>query len=196
MHEFLVLTCVLATACGEPGDGGPDPEELISAVRLTFQSSGGSPIVAEFDDPDGDGGMPGTSDPIQLAADTTYTLSIQFFNRLGTIEEDITNEVRDEGTDHQVFLTGSAVDGPAMDNPGAPLSHSYADMDANGLPIGLENTIRTTAGTGTLTVTLRHMPPELPPGKSADTAGAVKTGGFAAIGGTTDAMVDFMVTVQ
>lgn len=196
MKTLLLCACALVAACGDLGGDGPDPEELISTVQLTFRANGGTPIVVEFDDPDGDGGEPGTSEPIELASGTTYTLSIAFYNRLGTIPEDITDEVRDEATEHQVFLTGSAVDGPAMANPGAPLAHSYADMDDNGLPIGLENTIVATTGTGTLTVTLRHMPPELPPEKSADTANAVRTGGFSAIGGSTDAMVDFAVTVQ
>jgi hypothetical protein len=195
MKNLLLLTTVLVTACGDDGDVGPE-NEFITTVKLTFMPPGGAATTAEFDDPDGDGGDPGTSQPVNLAAGTTYALAVAFENRLGTVPEDITLEVRDEGDEHQVFLTGSAVNGPATSNPAAPLTHSYTDMDANGLPIGLTNTIAASAGTGTLTVTLRHMPPELPPGKSADTAMQVKTGGFGAIGGNTDATVDFAVTVQ
>jgi hypothetical protein len=192
-HLFLALS--LVAACGDVG-GSQNSEEVITTVQLTFMAPGGLPNVVEFDDPDGDGGEPGTADPIELASGTTYTLAVAFINRLGTIPEDITEEVRDEAAEHQVFFTGSAVDGPAAANPGAPLAHSYADTDDNGLPLGLESSIVTSAGTGTLTVTLRHMPPELPPEKSADAAEAVKTGGFSAIGGSTDATVDFAVTVQ
>lgn len=195
MKMHLLLALSLVAACGDVG-GSQNSEEVITTVQLTFMAPGGLPIVVEFDDPDGDGGEPGVSDPIDLAAGTTYTLAIAFINRLGTIPEDITEEVRDEAAEHQVFLTGSAVDGPAAATPGAPLAHSYADTDDNGLPLGLANTIVTSAGTGTLTVTLRHMPPELPPEKSAGAAEAVKTGGFSAIGGSTDATVDFAVTVQ
>jgi hypothetical protein len=191
----LLLMATLVAACGEPGHGD-DEQEVISAVQLTFMPAAGLPIVAEFDDPDGDGGGPGTSEPVNLAAGASYTLTIAFINRLGTVPEDITVEVRDEGDEHQVFFTGNAVKGPATANQTAPLTHSYADMDANGFPIGLTNTIATEAGTGTLTVTLRHMPPESPPEKSADTATQVKNGGFTAIGGATDASVDFTVTVQ
>lgn len=196
MKTHLLLALSLVAACGDVGGDGPQPAELITTVQLTFMAPAGLPIVVEFDDPDGDGGEPGTADPIELAAGATYTLDVAFINRLGTIPEDITEEVRDEAAEHQVFFTGSAVDGPAAGNPGAPLAHSYADMDDNGLPLGLSNTIVASAGTGTLTVTLRHMPPELPPEKSAGAAEAVKTGGFSAIGGSTDAMVDFTVTVQ
>lgn len=195
MRTRILLALSLVAGCGDVG-GSQNTEELITTVQLTFMATGGLPIVVEFDDPDGDGGEPGIADPIELANGTTYTLAVAFINRLGTIPEDITEEVRDEAAEHQVFFTGSAVDGPAAANPGAPLAHSYADTDDNGLPLGLENTIATSAGTGTLTVTLRHMPPELPPEKSAGAAEAVKTGGFSAIGGSTDAMVDFAVTVQ
>lgn len=191
-HHLLALS--LVAACGDVG-GNQNSEEVITTVQLTFVAAGGLPIVVEYDDPDGDGGEPGTADPIELAAGTSYTLDVAFINRLGTIPEDITEEVRDEAAEHQVFLTGTAVDGPAAANPGAPLVHAYADMDDGGLPIGLSNTVAASTGTGTLTVTLRHMPPELPPEKSAGAAEAVRTGGFSAIGGSTDAMVDFAVTV-
>jgi hypothetical protein len=44
-------------------------------------------------------------------------------------------------------------------------------------------------------VTLRHMPPEEPPQKAADTLAKVKAGGIDSIGGSTDAQVMFEVTV-
>jgi hypothetical protein len=46
-----------------------------------------------------------------------------------------------------------------------------------------------------LVVTLRHMPPEQPPEKAADSLDLVKAGGINAIGGSTDATVTFAVTV-
>ena len=86
--------------------------------------------------------------------------------------------------------------GPATTNTTGPLMQSYADMDENGLPVGLTDTIVASAGTGQLTVTLRHMPPEEPPVKSSNTVMEVKTGGIDSIGGSTDAQVNFMVTVR
>jgi hypothetical protein len=68
-------------------------------------------------------------------------------------------------------------------------------MDANGLPVGLTSGITAVAGTGQLTVTLRHMPPEEPPVKSSTTLMEVKTGGVNSIGGSTDAQVNFDVAV-
>ena len=170
--------------------------EVITTVQLAFAPTGGTPVMAEFDDPDGDGGAAGTSQPVNLTNGTTYTLTVKFLNRLETPAEDITVEVMDEGHEHQLLFTGTAVKGPATSNTTAPLTHAYADMDANGLPLGLSNTIMAATGTGQLTVTLRHMPPEEPPAKSADTATQVKTGGFDAIGGSTDVQVNFDVSVQ
>ena len=80
--------------------------------------------------------------------------------------------------------------------PGAPLTHAYADTDANGLPIGLANTITAAAGTGVLTLILRHLP-ELggEPVKVTGLADLVKNGGISSIGGQSDVQIDFDVTV-
>jgi hypothetical protein len=67
--------------------------------------------------------------------------------------------VSDEADAHRIFFTGTAVDGPAASNPGAPLTQTYADEDASGLPVGLSDAVVAVAGTGPLTATLRHMPP-------------------------------------
>jgi hypothetical protein len=151
--------------------------------------------VATFNDPDGDGGAAPTVDPVNLTPGT-YTLTVQFQNRLAMPQEEITDEVRDEQNFHLLLFTGTAVVGPATTNTTGPLMQSYADMDHNGLPIGLTDNIVASAGTGQLTVTLRHMPPEEPPVKSADTVMQVKSGGVDSIGGSTDAQVNFTVTVQ
>jgi hypothetical protein len=193
MKRSILTMTVLIAACGDPG-GGEDANEFISRVVLTFTPPAGAATTFQFDDPDGDGGAAGTSAPISLAA-ATYQLTVEFSNALESPPEDITLEVRDEGIEHQVFFTGTAVVGPASSTPSGPLTHSYADTDANGFPVGLTNMVTTAAGSGELIVTLRHMPPEEPPEKSADSAAQVKAGGFAAIGGSTDAQVTFMVTV-
>jgi hypothetical protein len=197
MRLPATFALVLLTACGDDGGGTINPQELITAVTLTFTPGAlGTTVVAEFDDPDGDGGEPPTIDPIELVDGGIYTLTITFENRLEDPPEDITAEVEDEAEEHQIFLTGSAVGGPATDKPGAPLFHQYADQDANGLPIGLTNTIDAQVGAGELTVTLRHLPPiNGNPTKTADIAGQVRDGGFSSIGGETDAQVTFDVNV-
>lgn len=185
--RFPLLLCLIA-ACGDDGGNGPS-NELITTVLLDFvPMGGGATITAAFVDPDGDGGDPPTIDPVNLTAGTTYTTGVRFQNGLETPPEEITDEVRDESDEHQVFFTGTAIDGP--------LVHSYLDLDANGLPIGLSSRFVAARGTGTLIVTLRHLPPvNGTPSKTADLAAQVKAGGFAAIGGSSDAQVTFMATV-
>ena len=194
MKRLAIL--VMLIGCGADG-GGENAGELITTVVLEFTPAGGTPLTFTFNDADGDGGMPPTVDPVMLMNGAAYNLAIKFENRLEMPAEDITMEVRDESDQHQVFLTGTAVDGPATNQPTAPLEHTYTDRDINNLPIGLANGISAAAGTGTLIVTLRHMPPiNDMPVKASDTATKVKTGGFAAIGGENDVNVTFNVTVQ
>lgn len=190
--------CAAASGCGK--DDAPDSgneNEVFTTVTLTFAPPmGATPVVASFDDPDGDGGNAPKIQPIMLNAGA-FDLSVKFENKLENPPEDLTKEIEDESSDHQIFFTGNAVNGPASNQSGAPLAHSYADTDSKGLPLGLANKITATRGTGMLTVTLRHLPPiNNMPVKSATLAETVRNSGFAAIGGSTDVQVTFPVTVQ
>lgn len=171
MLAVLALLATLA-ACGNPG-GDASNEELITTVTLTFSPATGAAITAEFNDNDGDGGDPPTVDPVNLTAGM-YALTVGFENRLESPPEVITDEILHEAVDHQVFFVTTG-----------PLAHAYADADANGLPIGITNTVDATAGTGQLTITLRHMP--------AVNGQPVKDG--TTMSGTIDATATFTVTV-
>lgn len=187
--KSLLALLPLATACGLDSQT-LNEQEVITSIILDFDGT-----RFEFNDPDGDGGEDPTIDPVVLAAGN-YTLTVHFENRLEDPPEDITEEVNDESDQHLVLFTGSAVVGPATDNATGPLAQTYADEDINGLPVGLTNSIVATPGTGMMTVTLRHMPPEEPPEKGEDTLDIVRIDGFDSIGGSTDARVIFDVTVQ
>jgi hypothetical protein len=191
----VLLALASLGGCSDDAAGGNEGE-VITTVLLEFGAPGGVPVTFTFDDPDGDGGAPPTVDMITLTSNTTYLLALRFQNRLESPPEEITTEVVDEGDQHQVFLTGTAVNGPATSNPTAPLEHMYSDTDSRDLPIGVLNEILTTTGTGELTVTLRHLPPiSGNPAKHDGLAAQVKTGGFATISGQTDVQVTFAVTV-
>ncbi|MCP4444147.1 MAG: hypothetical protein GY811_02215 [Myxococcales bacterium] len=192
---FLPFFC--AAACGHADDGHVhDENEVITTVVLTFAPESGTPIVATFDDPDGDGGEAPTVDDIVLSPGT-YDVAVGFENRLETPPEIITDEVADEAEQHLVFFTGSAVNGPTADNAGAPLEHGYADQDLNNLPIGLENTVVAALGSGELVITLRHMPPLGDAvTKTGDVPMTVRESGFGAVGGGSDAQVTFSVSVE
>jgi len=166
----FTLALALAGCADEENDEGGENEEMeiITTVTLTFTpSGGGGTITASFRDPDGDGGMSGMTDALALTAETTYAMSVAFVNELANPAEDITVEVREEAEDHQVFVYGSGVSGPAMpDTASAVVDHTYADQESDytanagdDLPVGLSSTITTrTAGTGDLRIVLRHLP--------------------------------------
>jgi hypothetical protein len=207
---LALALAVLTAACSDPldaggdTDGGGEETEVITTVTLTFTPATGAAVTASFRDPDGDGGMSGTTDPIVLAAGIEYAMTVAFRNELANPPEDITTEVEEEAEDHQIFVLGSAVTGPAMTmTPSAVLEHAYADVESDyttntgdDLPVGLANTITTVgAGAGELELVLRHMP---------ELNGALqKVGGLAealaggdALPGEVDAKVTFDVTVE
>ncbi|MGB0646060.1 MAG: hypothetical protein ACPGQS_02735 [Bradymonadia bacterium] len=201
---FLGL-CLVATltACGD--DHGHDHDhhghdhenEVMTTVNLTFSpASGGDNLVFTWRDADGTANP--VIDDITLAEGETYTLDIQILNELEDPAEDVTAELQDELDEHQFFITGSAVSGPASDSDMALMTHAYADVDGSGNPVGLANTIETiAAGTGGLKISLRHMPPVNDmPVKTADLADLVKAGDLSSLPGNFDIQVEFNVTVQ
>ncbi len=172
--------------------------EVITTVILTFTSEAdGSEL--EFTWNDADNSAEPTIDDITLQDEDGYSLSVSFLNELEDPAEDITPEIADEDDEHQIFFTGSAVDGPATStNTDAIIVHSYADEDIDGLPLGLDNRIDTlAAGSGEITVTLRHLPMESGnPVKAEGMAEAVAESGFGSIGGENDVQVTFPIAVE
>ena len=197
---FVLFSALLFTSCDdvEHDHDHDHDQEVITTVVLSFaDGSGGAPQTFEWADPENDGSP--TVDDIVLTAGNSYSVSIGFLNELEEPAEDLTEEIADESDEHQVFFTGSAVQGPATGtNAEAIVEHSYADEDSSGLPIGLENTLTTLGtGSGELVLTLRHMP--LENGASVKTVGVaedVATGGFESIGGDNDVQITFAVEVQ
>ncbi len=189
MNKFLRFPAVLLaglfllSACGNDEDPvAENQEELITTVRLTFTpAGGGSPVIATWQDQDGDGGSPPTVSPVTLAGNTTYTLAVTLADDSRSPSMDITEEVEEEAEEHQLFfrttITGMTI--------------AYNDKDGNNQPLGLVNTVTTpTAGSGTLTVILRHEPNK--------TATGVANGDPTNAGGETDIETTppFSITVR
>lgn len=199
----LLCTCIVApVGCGESGDHGHETE-LITTVQLEFLAEGRAPIVAAWRDPDGFGGAPGSADPIQLAMESTYTMSIRLLDESLAPAFDLTDEIAAEGEEHQLLIYGAAVHGPASASATAFLEHAYADAestygvdgDGEDLPVGLRHTITVLgAGNGELKVMLRHLP-ELngEPQKDPSLATLLATG--QPLPGDVDVDVSFSVTV-
>ena len=204
---FFALFLALAPACADHDDHdhhGDDhhghdhhENEVFTTVTLTFTpASGGDAIVASWADPEADGSP--VIDPVNLTNGETYSVTVQFFNELEDPAEEMTPEVLDEDDEHQVFFFGSAVSGPSSDSADAVVAQAYDDEDGNGFPLGLSNTFEAVAaGTGTMSVVLRHMPTvNGATVKTATLADDLKSGGVTALPGSTDINVDFEVTVE
>ena len=152
---------------------------MITTVTVTLVN-GSNTIILKSQDLDGNGpNSPVVTVSGNLDANSTYLGTIEFLNELENPAEDITLEIKEEGVDHQIFYQLANSLG----------SFSYDDVDDNGDPIGVEFTLSTgNAGSGTLTVTLRHEP-------NKDASG-VSSGDITNAGGSTDAQINFPITVS
>lgn len=176
---LLVIPVLFSTSCSND-DEIVNEEEVITTVTTTL-TGGGQVITLTSRDLDGDGpNAPVVTVSGNLTAGTTYTGSTTFLNELESPAEDITVEVEEEGADHQVFYQ----------LPSSIGTVTYTDTDANGRPIGLNFTLvaGTSGSTGTLTVTLRHLPNK--------TASGVSGGDITNAAGNTDAEVYFPLTIN
>ena len=148
---FAACISLLATSCSESANDPVDDDdpELITTVRFLISDVSGN-VLGNFiwEDIDGPGGNePNRIDTMKFDADTQVYMDIFVSNRSVTPEEDITQEIIDEGDQHQFFFTVTD----------AELSISYDDGDVNGLPIGQHNFITVAnAGQGTLQCDLSH----------------------------------------
>lgn len=180
LFSLVLIALVLNSACNDDEPELPNEEELITTVNYTLTpASGGAAVTLTFQDLDGDGG----NDPIitggTLEANQTYTGSLELLNESETPVEDITVEVREEDEEHQFFFQSSLTD----------LTIAYNDQDADGNPIGLSTTVTTgAAGTGNITITLRHEPNKA--------AANVSDGDITNAGGETDIEITFPIDVQ
>jgi hypothetical protein len=163
---LFLLVLIPMTGCDDDPEKEDTPE-LITKVTLTFTPvGGGAALVFTANDPDGDGSIPPTINDIELASNTTYTLTIELENRLVSPPEDITEEVEDEDDEHMFFFgwTGNIFSDPAgngnIDTRADAVN--YNDEDDNGNPVGLDtNWTTVTVGgtvTGTLRILLKHQP--------------------------------------
>jgi hypothetical protein len=178
---FLFLLFGLMFISCEKDDPKPiNEEELITTVKVTCTpSTGGETVILSFVDLDGDGGNNPVITGGTFKSNTSYNVAIQFLNESSSPIEDITDEVRDEGQDHQVFMDSSG---------NFEFSYSYLDSDLDGNPIGLEMQFLIGAvGSGQLTLTLRHEPDKSGTG--------VSDGDLTNAGGETDVEVSFPVSV-
>jgi hypothetical protein len=179
IFTFLLLGTFF-TGCDPEDPDIEKPEEVITTLRYILSPVNGSgDVTLSFQDLDGDGANAPVIVGGSLDTNTTYTGTLELANDSETPSEDIGAEVLEEGTDHQFFFSSSLSD----------LTVSYDDTDEDGKPIGLSTNLTTgAAGTGTLTVILKHEPVK-------DATG-VESGDITNADGETDIEVTFNITVQ
>lgn len=165
---FAVAGVVSLTSCSDDDPQKEDVPELITKATLTFTpAGGGTSITVSATDPDGEGVQDIQVDgAINLAANTTYTLTLALINELAepsSPEYNIADEVEEEGDEHMFFYgwTGDVFSNPTgngnMDSRADVVN--YEDSDNNGYPIGLTTSWTTGAtSTGTFRLVLKHQP--------------------------------------
>jgi hypothetical protein len=164
---FLYFSC-------NDDDDTPEPvneEEVITTMNVYVDGA----LAMSSTDSDGDGPLePVVTDGV-LAANTTYSVRLEFLNELEDPAEDITEEVEEEDLEHQVFYSAGG---------DLNVGVEYANFDSDGNPLGTLFTLTTNeAGSGTITITLVHEPMK-------------PNDGLATAGGSTDIEVTFNVSVE
>ncbi len=161
-----LLFGVMVGCIGDPPLPPPveNEEEIITDVILSFDpANSSSKVIARAIDPDGEGPEDIVIvDDIILATGVTYSLAITFENSISG--ESITEEVEEEGEEHQIFFqwTDGAFSDPTgdgnFDRESDPVN--YIDKDVNGLPIGLSTfwTAGPPLGEGNFRIVLKHQP--------------------------------------
>ena len=177
---LLFISSFALSSCEDDHDDDHDhgsEEELITTVTYTL-TSGSDVVTLAFQDLDGEGGAAGTFTPtngVVLKANTTYTGVIKLENETESPAEDITLEVKAEADEHEFFYSTNL----------SGVTVEKTDTDGNGNPIGITSSLSTgSAGSGTMTVVLKHEPTKPNNGTSANA------------GGSTDVEVTFSISVQ
>lgn len=177
---FIFATSFFFTACEKDDPEIPNEEELITTLEYTLTpNGGGAATTLSFQDLDGDGGNDPTITGGTLAANQTYTGTLELLNEVETPPENITEEIEEEDEEHQFFFQTNIAD----------LNIAYNDQDGNGNPVGLKTTITTgSTASGTISITLRHEPNKSGTG--------VSEGDITNAGGETDIEVTFQLNVE
>ena len=182
MKQIIVCMGLLSMmACNREDVNEPNEEEVINRVELQVKSfTGGLDTTFVFNDPDGDGGIVPSINTIVLPQNDSFMVSVMFLNTTVTPNEDITEEVEEEGDAHRLFFEPSNA---------ALLQVTDLSKDDDGKLLGLVSTWRTGGpGTGTVRVSLRHYGGTPPDKQDADLVTSTKA--------ETDVQITFPVTIQ
>lgn len=180
LFPFILLLTIVS--CNDDDTVIENEEELITTLQyILVDDETNEELSFLFVDLDGDGGMlPSASSPA-LTAFRSYTGRIVLLNESETPAEDITEEIMEEDDEHQFFFIPDGID--------VDIAIDYDDMDADGLPVGLNTKVQTgNSSIGKLRIILRHQPDK--------GASGVSEGDITNAGGETDIEVEFDLVIQ
>lgn len=169
---FYLFSFFLLLSCEKETPEIVEEQELITTVELQFQASGEAPQTIRWE-------ANQTNVPtVTLKANTAYEVAIAFLDESDPADvEDITEEVREEADEHQVFFEFSGV---TVDFT----SGSSDTLDSDGNPVFLHTVWNATStGTGIIKAYLIHEPTS----KTSTTR--------AGFGGETDVAIEIPFTV-
>lgn len=185
----VIAAVLLLAGCSKDEPKKEDTPELITKATLVFTPSDGSAAVTvTATDPDNQGAQPIRVDgPINLVKNKTYVMTISLINGLAQPTDaayDVTEEVREEGIEHQFFFawTNNVFSNPSgngnIDNRTDAVLYeggqNDTSKDANGRNLGLVTTWTTATSSisgGTFRVLLKHQPDNLKSDSSDSTTG-------------------------
>ncbi|AXG73597.1 type 1 periplasmic binding fold superfamily protein [Flavobacterium arcticum] len=181
ISALALISFISLTSCSNDDDAVfVNEEEVITTLTATFTPAvGGETVTLTSRDLDGDGpDAPVLTVSGDFVTGTTYSGTVSFLNETESPAENISEEVYEEGDEHQIFFQQSGLG-----------TFTYADTDVNGNPIGLSFNYQAAdaATTGALTITLRHEP-----NKAAE---GVADGDITNAAGSTDATATFQVAI-
>jgi hypothetical protein len=156
ISAILVCFSIAFIGCKKNKDEAPAPqvdnaEEVITTLHYILKENNVLVDTFSFVDKDGVGGNNPIQETILLKTGKTYTAEILLLDETKTPSDTISNEVKEEGDEHQFFFT------PSSDK----FTVNTNDKDKNGVPLGLESTIvvgTQTSNTCTLKIVLKHQP--------------------------------------
>lgn len=155
----VLLVTITFASCNKDDAAAPFPlpineEEVITTVTAVYTpQGGGTAVTLRSRDLDGNGpNAPIVTVSSAFDLNKTYDGLVTILNETKNPAGDITTEVKQEAVDHQLFYqkTGTL--------PNVTYSSNVSNFDVNGKPLGLQSVFSTTtAATGSLTITLRHL---------------------------------------
>ncbi len=182
IRQVIIFTLLLtiASACTKDPDPVNESELITSFYMSLIPTDHSDTLILSFYDPDGDGGLPPAYVADHLKANVSYICELNILNQSITPSINVTEEIRNEATDHQFFYTLT---------DSSSLQFNYLDFDSNGFPLGSKiDLLIKKPGQTTLKIFLRHLPDKQAPG--------VKQGDPKNAGGETDLEINFDLIVE